>query len=134
VLKLKGDREQLGLLVRDAEQARRAYDSAAQRRSQTRMEISAGRPQATVVDTATPPLRPRFPNVPLNLAIGVLAGALLGIGLALFAESANRYIRSERDVIDSLGFGPLAVLPGAPRLPRARLALGAPNVRALPKR
>jgi len=51
-----------------------------------RPEREGGAPagfQASIVDTATPGLKPVRPNKPLNLAIGALAGMILGIGVGV---------------------------------------------------
>lgn len=132
LLGMKKDREQIAMLARDVENAQRAYNSAVQRVSQARIESANQRPNASVVDQAAVPLRPSSPRVALNLAIGGVLGAALGLGLALLLESAHRLVRSEDDLAEILGVPVLAVLP--PRVssgPVAR-ALGA-NLYSLPK-
>lgn len=118
ILKMKNDRERLGLLQRDVDNARKAYDEATQKRAQTQMELQVGRSNVAVVDEATLPLRPSFPNTTLTLALGGFLGLTFGIGLALAREAGERYVRSEADLVELLGVPMLAVLP--PRLPGAR--------------
>ncbi len=120
ILKMKGDREQLAMLARDVDNAQKSYNDAMQKRSQSRMDLEVGRSNVAVVDEASAPLRPSFPNTTLNVAIGGLAGLVLGIGLALTREAGTRYVRSEADLVDLLRVPMLAVLP--PRLPGARSA------------
>lgn len=133
VLAMKKDRELLAMLARDVENAQRAYNGAALRISQARIEGANERPNASVVDTATAPARPAGPRLALNVAIGGALGLALGLGLALLLESAYRLVRSEEDLVEVLGVPLLAVLP--PRSVRGSMAraLGAPNVVSLPK-
>ncbi|MBI1942054.1 MAG: hypothetical protein HYS35_00185 [Betaproteobacteria bacterium] len=133
VLGMKKDREMLAMLARDVENAQRAYNGAAQRVSQARIEGASERPNASVVDTATAPTRPASPRLALNVLIGGALGLALSLGLALLLESAYRLVRSEEDLVEVLGVPLLAVLP--PRSARGAMAraLGAPNVYSLPK-
>ncbi|HET9405243.1 MAG TPA: GNVR domain-containing protein [Burkholderiales bacterium] len=133
VLALKSDRNTLAMLAREVDGARQAYEAAVQRVTQSRVTSHAGQTSATVVNSATPPMNPASPKPALNLAIGLAAGLVLGIGLALYRESVDGYVRSERDVIEILGAPVLAVL--LPRGGRRDIrALQGPNVLSLPHR
>jgi polysaccharide biosynthesis transport protein len=134
VLALKGVREQLAILARDADTAQRSYDAATQRRMQTRLEVEASRPSMAVVDAATVPLRPSSPRMSLNLAAGSAAGLALGIGLALLLEAAARRVYCAEDLLEALEVPLLAVLP--PRVARGVFGkrMLAPNVYMLDKR
>lgn len=63
---------------------------------------SGGASQVTVsvLQDATVPSDPIAPNTPFNLIIGLVVGAVVGLGLALLREILDTRIRGERDVID----------------------------------
>jgi capsular exopolysaccharide synthesis family protein len=64
-----------------------------------------------VVDTATPGLRPVRPNKPLNIALGVIIGLVVGVGLAFFIEYLDTSVKTIDDVERSLGSPVLGVIP-----------------------
>lgn len=66
-----------------------------------------------VFDPATPPHpgRPDFPNLPLNIALGVIFGLILGVGLAFFIEYLDTSIKTIDDVERALQAPVLGVIP-----------------------
>jgi capsular exopolysaccharide synthesis family protein len=64
-----------------------------------------------VVDNATPGLRPVRPNKPLNIALGVIIGLVVGVGLAFFIEYLDTSVKTIDDVERSLGSPVLGVIP-----------------------
>ncbi|MDJ0376944.1 polysaccharide biosynthesis tyrosine autokinase [Cryobacterium sp. PH31-L1] len=52
----------------------------------------------TRAQEATVPTVPVSPNVPLNIALGVLVGLALGVGIAVLRETLETRIRNTRDV------------------------------------
>ena len=78
-------------------------------------EIEVGRVMALgntdVVELADTPLLPVKPNVPLNLALGILLGLVVGIGLALLQEQLDDTVRDEDDVVRFAGAPVLATIP-----------------------
>jgi len=66
-------------------------------------EIEVGRVMALgntdVVELADAPALPVKPNVPLNLAFGLLFGLAVGVGLALVLDQLDDTIRGEEDVV-----------------------------------
>lgn len=63
---------------------------------------STGSQSATVkltrVKQAEVPSAPVTPNVPINVAIGLLAGLAVGLGMAVLRHALDNRVRSERDV------------------------------------
>ena len=117
VLALKGAYAQLAVLKNEADSAREAYDAAAKRLAQTRIQTQAAQnASATVLSQATPPTRPASPKTGLMLEAALLGGLALGIGAALWAETVDRRVRSASDIVELLGVPVLATLH-----PRARL-------------
>jgi len=132
VMRLKTDRNALAMLAREVDSAKQSYDAALQRVTQSRTTSHAGQTAATVVDAATPPTRPASPKPTLNLAIGLAAGLVLGIGLALYREGIDGLVRTERDIVEMLGVPVLAVL--LPRGSKRNVRyLRRPDVHALPR-
>lgn len=53
---------------------------------------------ATVVSDAVVPAGPVWPNLPLNLAVGLLVGAIVGVGLAVLRESLDTSVKNSEDL------------------------------------
>ncbi|MEY9585585.1 GNVR domain-containing protein [Sinorhizobium fredii] len=68
---------------------------------------------ARVITPATRPLAPSHPRNKLVLALGVLAGLMVGIGLAFARHTLDRTIRTPRQVRDELGLDCVGELPAA---------------------
>jgi|DewCreStandDraft_4_1066084.scaffolds.fasta_scaffold17988_4 capsular exopolysaccharide synthesis family protein len=64
-----------------------------------------------IVDRAIPGKRPVKPNKPLNIALGVIIGLVVGIGLAFFIEYLDTSVKTIDDVERSLGSPVLGVIP-----------------------
>ncbi|KVW94972.1 chain length determinant protein EpsF [Thiobacillus denitrificans] len=130
VLALNANRDVGSVLAREIESAQRVYDQALERFSQTQMEGHAGQTEISVLSAAVVPLMPSTPNVKLNVALSILLGTLLGMGLALIREMLNRRVRSEYDVITVLDIPVLGVLTAGNRSRRpSRGRLGSPALR-----
>jgi len=88
--------------------------------------------KVTIVNVPTVPTAPISPKPTRNLALGVVLGLLLGLGLALLRDLLDTTIKSEKDcaevtdatVIGSIGFDPEAaknplIVEVGPHSPRA---------------
>jgi len=64
-----------------------------------------------IVDPARPGLRPVRPNKPLNIALGVIIGLVVGVGLAFFIEYLDTSVKTIDDVERTLGAPVLGVIP-----------------------
>jgi uncharacterized protein involved in exopolysaccharide biosynthesis len=114
VLQLNRARDELGVLLKDLDSAQRAFDAASQRFSQTRIEAQSEQSDISLLNPAVPPTEPASPRVLLNTLIGILAGTVLGVGLALLLELLNRPVRSPSDVKDMLGIPVLGTIEWKP--------------------
>jgi len=77
-------------------------------------KIDVGLPKSTmvsIVDRATPNLRPVRPNKPLNIALGVIVGLVVGVGLAFFIEYLDTSVKTIDDVERALQSPVLGVIP-----------------------
>jgi protein tyrosine kinase modulator len=118
VLSLKKERDQLAALMREAENAQKAYDVTTQRYNQTALESQATQTNVAVLAPAVEPIEPSFPKWPLNIALSVFLGTLLGMCVAFFTEMLDERLRSSVDVTRMLDLPLLATLPQA-RMPRS---------------
>lgn len=113
-----GDTEaavQLASLKREADAKRDIYNQVASAAQLLGQQSALDQPDGRVVSLAPIPSRPIFPNKPLFLAIGVLVGALAGIGVAFLAEALRSRFLSAEDVERGTG---LPCLASVPRLSR----------------
>ncbi len=115
MLRLKGQRDESAVLLRDVENARRAYDMVLARATQSVVESQTTQTNVSVLKHATPPGLPSSPKLLLNIAVALGLGALLGLGAALVRESFDRRLRTEADVTRGLRQPLLGVLPSRPR-------------------
>jgi chain length determinant protein EpsF len=111
VLKLKSEREELGALEREVENAQRALDLVNQRLTQTTLESQAPQTKVSVLSPALTPAAPSRPQPVLNLVAGAFVGLLLGMLAALSVEAIRRPVRSADDLIQAVQIPVLAVLP-----------------------
>ncbi len=98
VLDLKEDRNGLTVLRRNVESAERAYDTAMQRFVVSQVDSRANQTNITVLNPAVAPRDPSRPKVFLNIALSVVVGVMLGIGMVLLAERFDRRVRSRSDL------------------------------------
>jgi polysaccharide biosynthesis transport protein len=130
LLELKENRNEFTVLRRNVESAEKAYDTAMQRHVVSQVESRASQTNVTVLNPAAVPGKPSQPKIALNIALSVVVGTMLGIGIVMLMEMSDRRVRSLSDL--NLDVPLLAVLntwqPARDRL------LGGPSgtARALP--
>ncbi|MCC6922925.1 MAG: chain length determinant protein EpsF [Nitrosomonas sp.] len=98
VLALQQARDELKLLLREAEGAQHAYDSALQYLNRIRLEGRSNLSSVSILDPAVIPASHDSPNVKLNLAVSVFLGGLLGMFFGLLVEMLDRRVRSDEDL------------------------------------
>ena len=69
--------------------------------------MSAANVKASVVREALPAVTPVFPRNALNIALGILAGLLVGVGTAIAVGRIDTSIRSTSDMEALTGAAPL---------------------------
>lgn len=111
VMQLKSLRDEAAVLQRDVENAQRAYDTMAQRATQSNIESQNTQTNIAVIKRATPTATPSSPKMLLNALVGLLLGALLAVGTALVRELFDRRMRSAEDVTAELQAPLLVMLP-----------------------
>lgn len=102
VLALQQARDELKLLLREAEGAQHAYDSALQYLNRIRLEGRSNLSSVSILDPAAVPASHDSPNIKLNLIVAVFLGSLLGMFFSLLVEMLDRRVRSNEDLKDIL--------------------------------
>ncbi len=98
LLEIKGDRNELTVLTRNAETAQRTYEAAMQRSVVSRVESRASQGTVALLDSAVAPRRPSQPKIVLNIVLSALVGTMLGMGIVMLMEMFDRRVRSLRDL------------------------------------
>lgn len=129
VLGLKENRNELTVLRRNVESAERAYDTAMQRSVVSLVDSRANQTNVMVLNPAGVPRKHSSPKIPLNIALSVVVGTILGIVMVMLLEALDRRVRSRSDL--ELDVPLLAVL-NQPRPAGRRLGLPDRSRRALP--
>lgn len=111
ILQLKAQRDEAAVLLRDVENAQRAYDALQARLNQSNLEAQTTQTNISVLKEASPPVKHASPKVFLNTALSVFMGLLLGVGCALLLELRDRRLRTDEDVSQELGAALLGVMP-----------------------
>ena len=131
VLADKEDRNELTVLARNVGSAQAAYDTAMQRYVVSQVESRASQANVTVLTPAVPPLKPSHPKPLLNIALSVVIGTMLGLGIVILAEMLDRRVRSSDDLAQGLDV-PLLTVLNARQSGTAYLGDSSAGRRALP--
>lgn len=111
VLKLKQERDEASVLLRDVENAQRAYDASQARLYQSTLESQSNQTNISVLKYASPPTDHAFPKLGLNIALSVFLGGLLALAAALVREMLDRRMRTLEDISLGLGQPIVGVMP-----------------------
>lgn len=122
VLSLKTLRDGMTVLERDLDSARKAYDQAQLRQSQTSQEGSSPSPEASMLTIGVAPSDFARPGLPLLVPLAIVLGAVLGILAAVLLEMRRPFIQFPSD-LESWGLRVLAEMPRASLPRRHRPAL-----------
>lgn len=114
VLALTRGTDELALLQRDVDSARRALDQASARQSELALQSQLQQSNVYLLAPAAEPGRASFPRHLLTVAVAALFGLLLGAGLALWRESQQPVVRSAADLSAVLDLPLLATISASP--------------------
>lgn len=107
----QGQAVQLGILQRKTNNDRQLYDLLLSRYNELNAEAGVQANNVSIVDGADRPSEPIKPNIPLNLALSLLAGIGLA-GLFVFGrEQLFNAVRTPDDVTRKLGLPSLGAIP-----------------------
>jgi chain length determinant protein EpsF len=111
VLGLKQVRDEMQVLVREAENAEKAFSATTARRTQTSLESQAQSTNVAILNPAVEPLEPSFPRPLLTILIGIVLGLLVGVAAAFALEMIDGRVRSPDDLVGGLQTPVLGVIP-----------------------
>jgi len=98
MLGLKQNRNEFTVLRRNVESAERAYDTAMQRSVTSLVDSRTNQTNVTVLNPALVASVPSSPKVALNIALSVVVGVMLGVGIVMLLEMSDRRVRSFEDL------------------------------------
>lgn len=98
--------------------AEKLLETIATRRSETSMTSEIKAENARIVDRAVPPRanKPIFPNVPLNIGLGVVGGLGLGLAFAFFVAYIDDRVKSSFDIEGVIGLPLIGIIPQIKRM------------------
>lgn len=111
VMRMKAVRDEQGVLLRDVENAQRAYDAVFSRMAQTQLESQTTQTNVVLLNSATEPTEPSSPKLRLNALVALFVGTILGVGIALLRELFDRRVRTREDITGPIDLPILGVLP-----------------------
>jgi len=112
------------ILRRDVDTNRTLYDGLLQRYKEVSAAARIASNNVSIIDRADPPIGQVWPRPLLNIAMALLAGIVVGIGLVLLREHFDDAIRSPEDVDRKLGTPMVGLVPalGTKADPQVELA------------
>lgn len=102
ILDLRRQRDELNVMVKEAENAQRTYEAALQRYSEVMLQSQVNQTNVVKLNEATMPAVPSSPNLKLNLALAAFSGLVVALAVALLAELLDRRVRSRRVLMSHL--------------------------------
>ena len=103
-------------LKREVETNGKLFNSLLQRLEEVNVASAVSTSSITIAEPAITPFKRYRPNPKLNMALGLLSGLLIGLGLAFLREALDQKIKTSDDLQRLSG---LPVLGRVPRLPRS---------------
>jgi capsular exopolysaccharide synthesis family protein len=102
---------QYNILQREVDTNRQLYDALLQRYKEIGVAGGVGVNNIAIVDSAELPVAPSKPRPLFNMAIAVLAGLILGAGIALLVEQIDEGLTDPIEVEKTLGLPLIGVTP-----------------------
>lgn len=99
------------ILRRQTDTGRTLYDELLKRYNEVSAAAGVTSNNISIIDRANPAVNPVRPRPLLNLAISIVAGLMLGVGLVYVREHFNDSVRSVEDIRERLGMPALGVIP-----------------------
>jgi polysaccharide biosynthesis transport protein len=97
LLQIKIQREELAVLQRDVDAAKKAHDGIVNQLHQSNLDSQATLANVAVLTVAAPPLEPSFPKILLFTLLAIPAGLLIGAAAAYALDMHERPLRFPED-------------------------------------
>jgi polysaccharide biosynthesis transport protein len=105
------DAIQYGIMRREVESSRDLYEGLLKKLKEAGILAGLKSSNVNIVDTASVPVDPVSPKIPLNIILGSLVGLLFGITLAFVAENVDSSVRTPEDVETYCSLPSLGIIP-----------------------
>jgi len=102
---------QYGIYKREVDSNRTLYEAMLAKVKEASIAGAIRASNVRIVDPAKPPKRPSRPVLPLNAALGLLAGVFAGVGFVVTTDRANKTLRDPGDAQFYLNLPELGVIP-----------------------
>jgi polysaccharide biosynthesis transport protein len=116
--KLNESSIQYSILKRDLDSNRQLYEGLMEKMKEAGVSAGLKSNNFRIVDVARVPTAPVEPNVPRNLAFGLMLGLTSGIGLAFLLEGLDNTVRTTEQAQIISGLAPLGMIPLGSRAAR----------------
>jgi succinoglycan biosynthesis transport protein ExoP len=108
---LPGRSQRIGALTREAKAAEDVYNTLEKKYDDAMLSRTTALSDVTITQSADADNASVEPNYFLNIAVAIIAGALLALGAAFVLEFFDDRFRTEEDVKERLGIPVLASIP-----------------------
>ena len=98
-------------LERQLNASQSTYQALLKRLQEVRVAENQNLGNARIIESASIPTSPISPRIKLNLALGGILGAMLGIATALALDARDRTVKTVQEVKDRLGYTVLGSIP-----------------------
>ena len=116
--KLNESAIQYSILKRDLDSYRQLYEGLMEKMKEAGVSAGLKSNNFRIVDVARVPTGPVEPNVPRNLAFGLVLGLTSGVGLAFLLEGLDNTVRTTEQAQMISGLAPLGMIPHGSRTMR----------------
>lgn len=106
-------RYELDSLSRESESYKQVYDAVLKKYNETSIQGDVNRTNVFLIDAAVPATEKHSPNIQLNLALSVIVGLFLGIGLAFLFDHLDATLKSAAAIERQFGIVVLGTIPAA---------------------
>jgi capsular exopolysaccharide synthesis family protein len=102
---------QYNILKREVDTNKQLYEGLLTRMKEATVSAGSRASNVRIVDTSEVPKRPVKPRIALNLALGIILGAALGVGVAFLQEYLDNTLKTPDEVEGLLRLPSLGLLP-----------------------
>ncbi|MFC1748178.1 chain length determinant protein EpsF [Pseudomonadota bacterium] len=110
ILTWKTQREEFSVLLNEAKNSQRSYDTAMQRANEIQLESRVNQTDVSILTEAIAPIEHASPRLLLNTVLSFFLGSVLAIAAALIRETLDRRVRTMEDVTETLDIPLLGVV------------------------